>query len=401
VTLPDGFGGRKEIILGRWNTQGSESEYNRVIGEWLAADRRILRAEAKAGLTVNELLLAYLRYAEQHYRHADGAHTGELKDLKLSLRPMRELYGHTEAAAFGPLALKALRNHLIKLPITRKVKTLDAETGKLAWKEKIIQIGLSRGVINQRIRRIVRAFRWAVSEELIPSSVVHALESVDGLQRGRSEARETEPIKPVSEALVRDTLPFLSSTVSDMIQLQLLTGMRGGEVCVMRACDIDMTGEIWLYRPHRHKTEHHGLGRIIAIGKRGQKIIRKYLKTDTQAYLFSPAEAREQRYVELRAARKSPVQPSQVNRKKKKPRRLPGQRYSPNVISYAVRRACDRAGLQRWFPHQLRHSVATTVRREFGLEAAQATLGHAQADVTQIYAERDLSLAVEVARKIG
>jgi hypothetical protein len=40
-------------------------------------------------------------------------------------------------------------------------------------------------------------------------------------------------------------------------------------------------------------------------------------------------------------------------------------------------------------------------RRRFGLEAAQVILGHAKADTTQIYAERDAALAVEVARKIG
>ena len=52
-------------------------------------------------------------------------------------------------------------------------------------------------------------------------------------------------------------------------------------------------------------------------------------------------------------------------------------------------------------PNQIRHSYATRVRREHGLEAAQVLLGHEKADVTQIYAERDLALALEVAKKIG
>ena len=38
---------------------------------------------------------------------------------------------------------------------------------------------------------------------------------------------------------------------------------------------------------------------------------------------------------------------------------------------------------------------------KFGLEAAQVTLGHAKADVTQIYAERDLNKAASVMREIG
>ena len=55
----------------------------------------------------------------------------------------------------------------------------------------------------------------------------------------------------------------------------------------------------------------------------------------------------------------------------------------------------------RWHPNQLRHSVATRVRKEHGLEAAQVLLGHSKADTTQIYAERNEALATEIAAKIG
>ncbi len=55
----------------------------------------------------------------------------------------------------------------------------------------------------------------------------------------------------------------------------------------------------------------------------------------------------------------------------------------------------------RWHPHQLRHNYATDVRGQFGLEAAQVLLGHTKADVTQIYAERDMNRAANVAAKIG
>ena len=61
----------------------------------------------------------------------------------------------------------------------------------------------------------------------------------------------------------------------------------------------------------------------------------------------------------------------------------------------ALRRA------HRWNPNQLRHSYATKVRNEHGLEAAQVLLGHARADVTQVYAERDAELARRVAGEVG
>ncbi len=54
-----------------------------------------------------------------------------------------------------------------------------------------------------------------------------------------------------------------------------------------------------------------------------------------------------------------------------------------------------------WSPNQLRHSAATEIRGQFGLEAAQVISGHAKADVTQVYAERNMTLGAEVMRKLG
>ena len=67
----------------------------------------------------------------------------------------------------------------------------------------------------------------------------------------------------------------------------------------------------------------------------------------------------------------------------------------------AVARACKKAGVPYWHPHQLRHNFATMVRRQFGLEAARVTLGHQTAAVTELYAERDQNVAVRVALKVG
>ena len=54
-----------------------------------------------------------------------------------------------------------------------------------------------------------------------------------------------------------------------------------------------------------------------------------------------------------------------------------------------------------WSPNQLRHAAGTDVRRQFGAEAAQVTLGHANLEVTEIYAERNEKLAAEIMQKIG
>ena len=57
--------------------------------------------------------------------------------------------------------------------------------------------------------------------------------------------------------------------------------------------------------------------------------------------------------------------------------------------------------MERWSPNRLRHSAGTEIRRRYGLEAAQVVLGHAKADVTQVYAERDIELARRVIQEVG
>jgi integrase len=221
----------------------------------------------------------------------------------------------------------------------------------------------------------------------------------------------------VSDDVVAATLPHLPPVVADMVRLQRLLGCRPGEICQLRPCDLDRSGEIWLYRPRTHKTEHHGRPREIAVGPRAQAILLPYVVRDALACCFSPAECQRRRYVAMRAARKTTVQPSQRDRRRPRPRRTPQSSYTKDSYNRAIRRACDRADREahktapdvraetrlvpRRHPNQLRHAAATEIRRRFGLEAAQVVLGHSRADVTQVYAERDGKLAGEVARLIG
>ena len=187
-----------------------------------------------------------------------------------------------------------------------------------------------------------------------------------------------------------------------MIELQNLTGMRPGEVMTMRGCDIDQSGPVWTYRPARHKTQGRGFDRSIALGPRAQEILKNSLKSDPTAYLFSPADAVAHRNAERRRNRRSPMTPSQARRQPKaKPKRAPRDRYDKRTYNTAIERACAKAGVPRWHPNQLRHAAATRIRRLFSLEAAQVVLGHARADVTQVYAERDLVKAREIMRAIG
>src|SRR5260221_11523798 len=78
VTLTDGIGGRKDVLLGKYDTPDSRVEYLRVLGEWEARGHRLRSPESGYGISVNELLLAFLRHAESHYRRPDGSVTAEV-----------------------------------------------------------------------------------------------------------------------------------------------------------------------------------------------------------------------------------------------------------------------------------------------------------------------------------
>jgi integrase len=54
-----------------------------------------------------------------------------------------------------------------------------------------------------------------------------------------------------------------------------------------------------------------------------------------------------------------------------------------------------------WHPHQLRHNAATFIRKEFTLETARIILGHHNAAVTEVYAERGEQEAIEAITKVG
>lgn len=393
----------KDHYLGPFGSKASKVEYDRIIAEWLAAGRRL--PSPQFDLSVDEVISAYWKFAKGYFRKR-GEPTGELANIRYAMRPLQALYGDTPVTDFGPLALKAVRQDMLKS-------------------------GLSRNVINSRIRKIKRVFAWAVSEELIPVTIHQALLTVEGLKKDRSPARETRRVRPVSDATVDATLLHMAPVPADMVRLQRLTGMRPGEVRIVRPCDVDRSTDPWVYRPEWHKTEHHDRERMVFLGPRAQSILRPYLLRDPEAYCFVPSESQQRFESTRRANRKTPVQPSQQGQRgRTSPARKYRKFYSSAAYAWAIRRACAAAaGLIRpkrpkdperiptykkelasfnarikqlaWSPNKLRHTAATELRRRFGVEHAKVVLGNSRVETTQIYAERDLAMAAEIMEQVG
>ena len=328
-----------DIYCGKWGSPLADEKYRRVVAEWLTTGKIPQPgSDPEPAVSVSELILGFWKHAEQHYVK-NGRPTDEQHCLKSALKPLRELYGSTSVDEFGPMALKAVRKGFI---------------GK----------GWCRTYINKSVSRIRLVFRWGVENELVSPITLQALEAVAGLKAGRTTAPDHTKRHPVPDEHIEAVRRVLRlQRPKDLMELQLLTGARPGELIGLTTAMIDRSGDVWVAAIGDHKTAHLGKSRILLFGPRAQLILR--------------------RYIDDRAKNK---------------RLFPILRTSYGAT---VKKACVRAGVPIFTPHWLRHTAATRLREEHGIEVAQVMLGHSKLDMTQHYAAVNVDAAREVARKIG
>jgi integrase len=408
--------------LGPHGSQTSIDAYDQLVAEWLTAGRRAVQSEqSQSAPTIDHIILAFWQHAQVHYRRRNGTATSELENFRQALRPLRRLYGATSPLHFGPKALKAVR-------------------------EQMMSQDWCRGNINKQISRIKSVFRWAVEEELIPVEIHQALLAVKGLQRGRTTARETDPVKPVPEGQIESVKPFVSRQIWALIQLQLLTGARVGELLRLRGIDLKTSEQVWTADLEEHKTAHHGRNKRIYFGPQAQEILKAFVRDrPLNQFLFNAKEAAQEHRQERHLNRKTALSCGNVpgSNRQSAPKRSPQDCYTVDSYRKAIVRACDSASppseslarrkvrgsrglrwesisewrsrlgcdrwaelcvwreMHRWCPLQLRHNAATFIRREFGIDLARVILGHRSVTTTEIYAEIDDQKAVNIMQKIG
>lgn len=311
--------------------------------------------------TIAGLIHKYLQYVKSYYRKPSR----EPENIRYALIPLLEHCPHLPVDEFTPLTLKDVQ-------------------------QRMVEKGWMRGVVNKRIGMIKKMFKWAESELLVPRYTYSTLCTVEGLRRGRSGAREPEPVAPVAEVYVYAILPYTTRVVAAMIELQLLTGARSSEICQMCPCDIETSGKVWYYKPTEHKGKYRGHSKIIPIGPRAQKILGPFLTRRVDAFCFTPAESEAQR-------------PNSIRHNKFNDRydRTSYRR----AVQYAIKAANKDRDKDKQIPfftcHQLRHACGKRVRKELGLDAAKALLGHRTLKMTDHYSELDEALATKAALQCG
>jgi integrase len=355
---------RRTFPCGPWGTPTARNRVRELLQDYALAGRRLPTPSSNAP-TVAVIALAYSRVAPADEQR-------------------RVLWiGRLAADVLGSMPAM-----MLTVPALERVQAAAIARG---W---------ARTYVNRQIRRLIRALRWAEGRGMIPRGTCESLSALAPLRAGRTPARETDPVRPVPAEHIDAIRQHVSPQVWSLVQLQLLTGARGGELFGLTSGMIDQTGRLWTADLEQHKTAHLGRARRLTFGPKAQAILNDFIQRGrmirpADAPLFSPREA-------IRELRAGPLSGQHHADGQTKTSRRVGERYTASSYAHAIARACERAGVPRWHPHQLRHNAATMFTRELGLEATQKILGHASATLTDaVYAERDNRIVEQAMRKFG
>lgn len=375
------------LYLGKYGTPESLRRYQQFLQRLQVGAGEPLPALSDCP-TIDEVIIAYLDFARSYYSR-DGKLSSQYASMKRALKILGAMFGEELASSFGPKSLRMFQLELVK-------------------------VDCARSYINQVTDRVKRFFRWACAEELVPPSVYQALDCVPGLRRGDLGSRDNAAVRPVDLATVHALLPFVSPTLAALLQVQYLGGMRPREACTMRPCDIDMTGDIWLYRPASHKNAWRGRGLIKALPRAAQLILAPFIAAKpADAFLFDPQDAtawaRHERIANRkpRTTKRYPSEERRVERMKRlRLTNITESRcYSKDSYLQAIHHGIEKAAatgvtIPHFSPNQLRHAIVSHISRTIGAQAAQRYAGHASLSTTSIYTEIDVAEIIAIAKRL-
>jgi len=338
----------KRHYLGTHGTEEAKVLFDATVAQWLSNGRK--NPTPPPDITVSELIAMWIRENAAFLKKSSSARCA----IKTPNSVMIALYGSTLANEMTPLKMKAVRQVLLSKKFARIT-------------------------INKQIAYLARVFALGVENQCVDPSVHNALKCIKPLERNKTTAHEYNRIRPVPIKDVEATLPFLNKTLADMVQVQLLTGMRPGEVCGLKRAYFNCDGDVWTATLPTHKNSWRGLERVVYFGPEAQQILKPYfLRRKSNEYLFSPGDAFEG-----------------------DPDRKLGACYTTQSYGRAIYRACLRADVLQWYPNRLRHTAGTECCKKYDLEAAGIMLGHHDPRATRVYAEPDNEKAIRIARAMG
>jgi integrase len=334
-------GRRRDYYLGAYGSPDAAKRYADLIGQVVDRPEAVppkIAARGGRTLLVAELVELYdenlpnVLAGRNEYALYQGRATA-----KAAGDALLKQHGALAVEDFGPVALRTVRQTML-------------DSGRL-----------SRGTINNRMSDIVRIISWGVSEEYFGAEVLVRLRTVRALRRGDSGAREGRIVEAVDAERFWAVVEHLEARgevqTAGMLRLMWLTGARGGELLLLTQKDIDRAAMIATV--HEHKTiRFTGQPKRISLSKEALAVIDRATLSHAQIGPDAP-----------------------VFRSKR------GGFFMRGALYAAVTAACNRLGIQRWHPHQIRHAAATRIYKALGSDAARVAIGHSSLRMTERYSQ--------------
>ncbi len=332
-----GQGKARFRYFGKYASPEAATAYKRFQARW-AMDGDATSTPGEC-LFVAEVAVRFLAHVARFYVK-DGKPTSEQQNFRTVVRLLNELYGERPAGDFKPDHLREFTAALV---------------------------GLGRRTVNVYAWRVQKLFKWAAGRSLVPPAVPLALKYVEKEQAGRSLAPDRPTVTAASVTDVEATYPHLHpradalAVLEAMLRVQLLTGMRPGELCRLSPGQLDRTADVWVYAPVGHKNQHRGQRRVVYLGPQAQAVMAPLVAG-------LPAGEAVFAYPRKRGGPRTPL--------------------TVDLLAKRVAVACERAGVGHWHPHQLRHTRATAVQRRYESDVAVAgTLGDSPEVARQVYTD--------------
>jgi len=197
---------------------------------------------AQDGITVAVVVSRW--FAEEAPRYPASGR--EATQFKFACRPLLRLFGATLASDLDA-------DKLEQVQISMASGTWQNPEERAKAKRRGYPCDWSCRTVNRAITRIRTLWRWAERKKLVPAGTFAHLCTLPGLAANDARVRHRPKRKPVPFAHVKACLRHCAPQIRTMLLLQWWTGMRSAEVRLMRPCDLDRSGEVWLYTPGRHK----------------------------------------------------------------------------------------------------------------------------------------------------
>lgn len=342
----------KVHYLGEFGSPEADQRYRDICRRLLAKDPELLfpaRTVDQKVLTVKELIDDWWRMVESAGLYMkEGKPTSSRAGIRATLSQFNSFA--------GDLKLTTLRReHLIR------------------WRTLLLERrDLTTAGINLKIATVRMVLQYGHDNGHVSDAGMHSLMLVKPLKRSAGGDRDqlTRARRALTHEEITAILPHVSPAVAGMIRFQLLTGCRPGEACKLRLCDVDRSPDgadagDWVFNVPFAKTSHLGKSTSYVLNQECQQLILSFAKGPSN-FVFT----------------------------------WRGRRIDPNGYATAVSRACKKAGIAHWSPHELRHTTLTAVYERHGLQAACEIANHSSPTITARYLHPTKKARFAVAREL-